>query len=100
MGLLQGHGVPAAVVEHPAHQLADPHLKARGFFRHVDQPALGPVEVEGAGFRASGMPPVRVGPAPLLGQHTRAICRAWLDMSDAEVDGLVAAGALEEATMP
>ncbi|MBP1684301.1 MAG: putative family CoA-transferase [Deltaproteobacteria bacterium] len=100
MALLQGHRVPAAVVEHPAHQLDDPHLKERGFFRHVDQPALGPVKVEGAGFLASGMPSARVEPAPLLGQHTRMICRSWLDMSDAEIDSLVNAGAIEEARLP
>jgi crotonobetainyl-CoA:carnitine CoA-transferase CaiB-like acyl-CoA transferase len=100
MAHLQRHRVPAAVVEHPAHQIDDPHLKARGFFRNVDQPALGPVVVEGAGFRASGMSPARVEPAPLLGQHTRTICRSWLEMSAAEIDTLVAAGVLEEATMP
>jgi crotonobetainyl-CoA:carnitine CoA-transferase CaiB-like acyl-CoA transferase len=100
MALLQAHRVPAAVVEHPAHQLDDPHLTARGFFRHVDQPALGPVAVEGAGFRASGMPPARVEPAPMLGQHTRTICRSWLEMSEAEIETLVAAGVIEEASMP
>ena len=97
MALLQSHGVPAAVVEHPVHQVNDPHLTERGFFQRIDQVGLGPVILEGAGFKADDIPPARVQSAPLLGQHTRMICRSWLEMSEAEVDALVTAGVLEEA---
>lgn len=100
MALLQGHGVPAAMVEHPVHQINDPHLTARGFFQRIDQVGLGPVVLEGSGFRASGMPPPRVESAPLLGQHTRMICRSLLEMSEAEIDALITAGVLEEAPAP
>ena len=34
--------------------------------------------------------------APRLGEHTREICRALLGLSDAEIERLIAAGALEE----
>ena len=34
--------------------------------------------------------------APRLGEHTREIARDLLGLSDAEIDRLVAAGALEE----
>lgn len=97
MTLLQSHGVPAGVVAHPVYQLNDPHLTERSFFQHIDQVGLGPVILEGPGFRASGMPAARVESAPLLGQHTRLVCRSWLEMSEAEVDALIAAGVLEEA---
>lgn len=100
MQLLQSHSVPAAVVEHPVHQINDPHLTERGFFQRIDQVGLGPVILEGAGFRAQHIPPARVESAPLLGQHTRQICRAWLEMSEAEIDGLLATGVLEEAPVP
>ena len=100
MALLQSHAVPAAVVEHPVHQVNDPHLIERGFFQRIDQVGLGPVILEGAGFKASGMPPARVESAPLLGQHTRMICRSWLEMSEADVDALIATGVLEETPVP
>ena len=100
MTLLQSHGVPAAVVEHPVHQINDPHLIERGFFQRIDQVGLGPVILEGAGFKARDIPPARVESAPLLGQHTRMICRSWLAMSDADIDALVTTGVLEEAPVP
>jgi len=100
MQLLQRCGVPAAVVEHPVHQINDPHLTERGFFQRIDQVGLGPVILEGAGFRAQHIPPARVESAPLLGQHTRQICRVWLEMSEAEIDGLFGAGVLEESPVP
>ena len=34
--------------------------------------------------------------APALGEHTREICRTLLGMSDAEIEPLVAEGALED----
>jgi crotonobetainyl-CoA:carnitine CoA-transferase CaiB-like acyl-CoA transferase len=98
--LLQSHGVPATVVAHPVHQINDPHLTERGFFQRIDQAGLGPVILEGPGFRASGIPAPRVASAPLLGQHTRAICRSWLGMGDKEIDALIAAAVLEEAAAP
>ena len=101
MTQLQSHGVPAAVVEHPVHQLNDPHLTARGFFQRIDQVGLGPVILEGRRLsRHQHRRPAHVEPAPLLGQHTRAICRTWLAMSDAEIDALFAAGVLEETVAP
>ncbi|MFI5396668.1 MAG: CaiB/BaiF CoA transferase family protein [Candidatus Binatia bacterium] len=96
MALLQRHGVPAAVVEHPVHQINDPHLTERSFFQRIDQIGLGPVILEGSGFRASGMPQPRVASAPLLGQHTRTLCRSLLEMSETEIDTLIRAGVLEE----
>jgi len=96
MHALQAHGVPAAVVEHPVHQVSDPHLQARAFFYRLDQVGLGPVTVEGTPFRGSRLPAARIESAPLLGQHTRAVCRTELGMSDAEIDALFADGVLEE----
>jgi crotonobetainyl-CoA:carnitine CoA-transferase CaiB-like acyl-CoA transferase len=34
-------------------------------------------------------------PAPALGEHTRAICREDLQLSEAEIEALFAAGVLE-----
>ncbi len=94
--LLQSHGVAAGIVQHPVHQLADPHLRARGFFREIEQPGLGRVVLEGPGFLAEAMAP-RIEPAPLLGEHTRALCRSCLGLDDAAIDALLEAGVIEQA---
>jgi crotonobetainyl-CoA:carnitine CoA-transferase CaiB-like acyl-CoA transferase len=36
----------------------------------------------------------------MLGEHTREVCRELLAMTDAEIDRLIAEGALEEWTPP
>jgi crotonobetainyl-CoA:carnitine CoA-transferase CaiB-like acyl-CoA transferase len=96
MHALQSRGVPAGVVAHPAHQLRDPHLAERGYYRVLDQTALGAISVEGVGFRGTRLPEPRLASAPLLGEHTRPICREQIGMSDHEIDALLAAGVLEE----
>jgi crotonobetainyl-CoA:carnitine CoA-transferase CaiB-like acyl-CoA transferase len=99
MELLQAHGVPAGIAQHPEHQIRDPHLAEREFFQRLDQIGLGQVLLEGPGFRGSDMPKPRVEAAPLLGQHTRIICSSLLDLSDAVIDELFEEGVLEE-TLP
>lgn len=96
MHLLQARGVPAAALHHPGHELADPHLRARGYFQSFDQPPLGRLTAEGPAFRASALPPPIQFAAPLLGEHSRAVCRDWLGMASDEIDALFAAGVLEE----
>jgi crotonobetainyl-CoA:carnitine CoA-transferase CaiB-like acyl-CoA transferase len=96
MELLQAHGVPAGVVQHPEHQIHDLHLAERGFFQELDQPHLGKVLLDGPAFHGSNMPGPRIAPAPLLGQHTREICGSMLGLSDSEIDRLIEEGALEE----
>jgi crotonobetainyl-CoA:carnitine CoA-transferase CaiB-like acyl-CoA transferase len=99
MHALQARGVPAGVVAHPEHQLSDPHLAERGYYRVLDQTALGEISVEGMGFRGTRLPEPRLASAPLLSEHTRPICRELLGLSDGEIDALIAEGVLEE-TLP
>jgi crotonobetainyl-CoA:carnitine CoA-transferase CaiB-like acyl-CoA transferase len=99
MNTLQARGVPAGVVAHPQHQMNDPHLAERGYYRVLDQAALGEISVEGMGFRGTRLPEPRLASAPLLGEQTRPICRDLLGLSDAEIDALIAQGVLEE-TLP
>ncbi len=69
----QGFYVPAS---HPAHP--DPFLMETGpaRFSHIAEPAMQP--------------------APLLGEHTREIARTLLDLSDTEIEMMIASGVLEE----
>jgi len=96
METLQRAGVPAGMVQHAGDHIEDPHLSARGYLRPLEQTELGPIIVEGEAFHGSDLPQSIVEPAPLLGEHTRSICRNILGLSDIEIDELVTCGVLED----
>jgi crotonobetainyl-CoA:carnitine CoA-transferase CaiB-like acyl-CoA transferase len=92
---LQMFGVPAGPVFTGSDQMRDPHFQARGYPRWIDQQELGWMALEGPCFRATGMSDVAISQAPLLGEHSREICRSLLGLADDEIEKLVAAGTLE-----
>ena len=98
MARAQAEGVPAGAMLSTLQQFDDPHLQARGFMVPVEQQGSGPLSFEGPAFTATGMAPPRIEQAPLLGEHTRVICREVLGLDDGEIDRLMAAGAIEEPT--
>jgi crotonobetainyl-CoA:carnitine CoA-transferase CaiB-like acyl-CoA transferase len=98
--LLQRHGVPAGPVFTGTDMLDDPHYQAWGYAREVDVEGLGRFSIEGPCWSASAMADADVRPAPKLGEHTREIARRLLGMPDAEIERLVAAGALEDPPPP
>jgi len=100
MHLLQAQGVPASALHHPAHELADPHLRARGYLQTFEQPPFGRLTAEGPAFRASDLPAPIQRAAPMLGEHSREVCRDWLGLADAEIAGLLADGVLETPATP
>ena len=89
---LQMFGVPVAPMLTGSEQARDPHFQARGFPRWIEQQELGWIAMEGPAFQASGMSDVVTRQAPLLGEHTRAVCRELLELPDAEIEELVEAG--------
>jgi crotonobetainyl-CoA:carnitine CoA-transferase CaiB-like acyl-CoA transferase len=86
--------VPAGPMHNSAGQYGDPHYRARGFIVELDQPPIGGMTFEGPGFHATGMPVADIRPAPGLGADTRDVC-AELGLDDAEIDALLASGAIE-----
>ena len=86
--------VPAGPMHNAAGQYGDPHYRARGFIVELDQPPIGGMTFEGPGFHSTGMPTADIRPAPGLGAHTREVC-AELGLDDAEIDSLLASGAIE-----
>jgi crotonobetainyl-CoA:carnitine CoA-transferase CaiB-like acyl-CoA transferase len=48
------------------------------------------------GLFGTRLPEPLLSSAPLLGQHTRPVCRDLLGLSDQEIDALIAQGVLEE----
>ena len=99
MKRLQTAGIAAAWMMRPPDDHADdPHFAQRGLYRTLEQPGLGPILMEDGPFRSTGVPPVRVEPAPMLGEHTREVCTRMLALDPGEIEALLAAGVLEEPT--
>jgi crotonobetainyl-CoA:carnitine CoA-transferase CaiB-like acyl-CoA transferase len=96
MELLQAAGVPAGVMLYPSDHITDPHSLARGFPKTLEQPGVGTFVLEGPAMITPSMGEPLVAPSPGLGQHTREIARDVLGLSDAEIDDLIAIGALEQ----
>ena len=98
--LLQRHAVPAGPVFTGSDMLDDPHFEAWRYEREVEVPDLGRMSFEGPCWSASAMADADVRPPPKLGEHTREIARRLLGCSDAQIEKLVAAGALEDPPPP
>ncbi|WP_433362655.1 CaiB/BaiF CoA transferase family protein [Actinoplanes sp. CA-142083] len=97
MAELQEAGVPAAMMQRVPELLNDPHLAERGFFRTMHHPRIAqamPTENAPAVFQNVADP--ELGPAPLPGEHSRDILARVLGMTAAEIDGLIAAGVIEQ----
>jgi len=96
MERLQRMGVPAGLMMYVSDIPSDPHLAARGYPRPLEQPGVGPMLVEGPGFRSSTMGDGVTGPAPFLGEHSRRVLVEHLGFDDAAIDELLAAGVVVE----
>lgn len=63
-------------------------IKERGMVRTVDHPRAGAVRLLGSPLNFAGFEASRYAPAPLLGEHTRAVL-GGAGLSDAEIDALL-----------
>ncbi len=81
MRALQARGVSAGAVLDGARLLADPHLKARGFFAPVRQPGIGRVLLPGPPWRLEAARPRIRRRAPRLGEHTDEVLRRLLGLN-------------------
>ena len=95
MRALQAAGVPAGIVNANKDMIEDPQLDHRGHFVYYDKPPLGRHPVQRSEFRLSQAPAACNWPTPLIGEHSRKVCREFLGMSDAEIEPLIAEGVLE-----
>ncbi|OJW24866.1 MAG: carnitine dehydratase [Rhodospirillales bacterium 69-11] len=87
---LQAVGVAAGVARLPATLDRDPHLQARGFWRRVDRPFIGPHWQSSAAFREGAAPYPLRRVAPTLGQDNHAILVGRIGLSEAEYADLAA----------
>ena len=86
--LLQQAGIAAGASFNTKDLLNDRHLKARGFVWSVDHPETGRRRMLGVPWRISGMAPVQVRRAPLLGEHTEEVLQGLLGLDPQEVQRL------------
>jgi len=73
----------------------DPQLAARGFWRTVEHPVMGPLRVESPPALLRSTPPVQDRAAPLMGAHTADVLGGILGLTSAEIDDLRTDGALD-----
>jgi benzylsuccinate CoA-transferase BbsF subunit len=91
---LQAAGIAASLVETPADVFDDPVLAARGYWRMLEHPVMGPVRNASAPHLWNGRPVSPASPAPLLGQDTEEVSRDLLGLSAEEYRRLVSDGVM------
>jgi formyl-CoA transferase/CoA:oxalate CoA-transferase len=91
---LQAAGVPCGSVRDLAEVFADPQLAAREMIARPEHPNLGPLTLLGVPVKLSDTPGAVKTAPPTLGQHTDAILRTTLGMSDGEIKALRDQGAI------
>ena len=92
---LDAAGIPAGPVFDIPEMLAYPQTVARDMVVETVHPRAGATRSIGLPIKFGATPGAVVRPAPLFGQHTREVCRE-VAFSDAEIDALIAGGALAE----
>lgn len=79
---LQQAGIAAAPVSHGKDVALDQHLRATGYYEEITHPEAGPRFYQGLPFRFAERRLPKLGPAPMLGEHTDDILREWGGLGD------------------
>ena len=96
MERLQAAGIKAGKMQRLSDFDENPHLHARKFFRHFEQPGFPTVlQTENGPVSFSDLPDPEICPAPFQGQHTRELAGSLLGLNAEEIEKLVASGVLE-----
>jgi len=92
--ILDEADVPVGPVNDVAEILADPHVRARGLVSSFDYPGVGEFRALGLPYKFLGWDNPVVGRPPTLGEHTEAVLREMLQLSDSEIRELRKAEAI------
>ena len=84
---------PVAFVHDTADLVESPQLQHRGYLRQIEHPVAGALTYPGPPFQMSASP-AEIRRAPLLGEHTVAVLRERLDLSDDDLATLSGTGAI------
>ncbi|MBB4003101.1 CaiB/BaiF CoA transferase family protein [Aurantimonas endophytica] len=82
---LAAAGVPAGLTYRARDMLNDPHFQARESIVRVEDARLGPTAMQNVFPRLSASPGEVRHTGPLLGEHTDAVLREWLDYDDGRI---------------
>jgi crotonobetainyl-CoA:carnitine CoA-transferase CaiB-like acyl-CoA transferase len=93
LAALDAAEVPCSAVQTIDQVLADPQIHARNMVIEQEHPVLGKVKLPNLPFRFSDCDTTPKSPAPLLGQHNRAIA-ASLGYSEADIAAMTKDGVL------
>jgi crotonobetainyl-CoA:carnitine CoA-transferase CaiB-like acyl-CoA transferase len=93
LAALDAAEVPCSAVQTIDQVLADPQIQARNMVIEQEHPVLGKVKLPNLPFRFSDCDTTPKSPAPLLGQHNRAIA-ASLGYSEADIAAMTKDGVL------
>ncbi len=90
--LLLANDVPVGAINDIGQVVEHPQVKARGAIIETKHPKAGTVKQVRSPLRLPAMPPMPDTPAPLHGEHTTAVLREVLKLTDDEIAALQAAG--------
>jgi crotonobetainyl-CoA:carnitine CoA-transferase CaiB-like acyl-CoA transferase len=93
---LQRAGVAAGAVLNGPELLADPHLRARGFFVELKAEHIEPFPYPGLPLRIDGVHDGGWTAAPRLGEHNESVLRELLGLDAAEIAGLAERGVIAD----
>jgi crotonobetainyl-CoA:carnitine CoA-transferase CaiB-like acyl-CoA transferase len=91
---LQGLGVPSAKVTRVSELVDHPHLEHRGQIIEMQHPKAGAIPMQGFSVHFGETQMRLRHPSPMLGEHTDAVLREWLRLSDERIAQLRASGAV------
>jgi formyl-CoA transferase len=94
--ILHDHKIPSAPVATAPDVTNSPHTAARQMLVDVDYPGFGSHKVVGTPIKLSGDPNPRVGPIPVLGQHTKEVLTTLAGVQQADYSDLVSRGVVLE----
>ena len=92
MKMLQGVGVPAAVVNNAADMINDPQLKSRGFFTQLHHPVLGDTYCDSNPIRLSKTPAQLWRAAPVLGEDNRYVYQDLIGLDEQQYSQYIEKG--------
>ncbi len=96
--LLAEAGVPAASVANPEEVYDDPQLQSRGYLEHVQHLDLGHLVLPAPPQRMSATPSTYAAESSRVGQHSRQILASWAGLSASQIDELIAADVVLDAS--
>lgn len=92
--LLDDAGVPNGPINYVDQVMVDEQVLARDMIVDVTHPTAGSLKMPGIAIKLSESPGAIVSPAPVLGQHTDALLKAYFGYDDKDIEALRQEGVL------